>query len=133
MKLGIEVEGKYKGFSTFFIQDTELPSFLSRLPSLLNKHTKTRHLYITDTGEIGNYIGSLVYLTDLLNITVETSAVVNLPKGVHIMLNIPSKEVWGLKETDSIKFHDDKNNVMSIPVESFLKTKPEDFDGDIEL
>ena len=47
MKIGLEVEGRHKGLSTFFVSTNELYEFTNRQEEFMLKYPKCRHLYIS--------------------------------------------------------------------------------------
>ncbi len=130
MKYGIEVEGKYKGIKSVFLQLSELYNMdLMILPKGYN------HLYITNDTELTEDLNDIINLLLVYyNITFETTVVPDkLSDEVHIMLDIKSDEIWKLKDTDSIKMYSDKNQVKSISIENMYNTNPEDFLNDKQL
>lgn len=134
MKLGLEVEGKHKGLSTFFIDETELDLFISNITNLLEEHLKTRHLYITAEDPNNTLINKLSKLVPYLYITLEVKNInFTVPADIHIMYNIETPGVWVLKETDSIKFHNPEDQVLSTSLETMFFTHPEAFLNDIIL
>lgn len=133
MKYAKEVEGKFKGIETFFIEDTELDFFIDKMDFLCQKYTKCRHVYICDTGDL--IYDKLEILKDYFFITVETARLPrfiskSMYEYIHFMLRIEDTDFWNLKETDSIKFHSDDMYVKSISKENMFTTLPEAFDND---
>lgn len=131
MKIGIEVEGRHKGLSSFFIDESELSVFLQNKKMLMEKYKKTRQIYICADNVTHDLLEALVSISDLFYITLEVTNVnFEVPKEINIVLNINVPDVWKLKENDSIKFHNSDNYVLATSLESLYITKPEDFLGD---
>jgi hypothetical protein len=126
-KIGIEVEGRFKGIKTLFIQAEEFDDAL-RIPRECN------HIYISDNeNTLDLSAEEWDAWTERWLITVDVTDVCETPRpGLNIMLRIDHPSFWYLKPTDQIKFEQDKN-VWTIPVESMYRTFPEDFEGDIQL
>lgn len=136
MKIGIEVEGKHKGLPSFFVNETELDDLIKNTDQILSDHQKVRHLYVTSDNPSDEVFIKLSILVKSFYITLEVKEVnFEVPTDIHIMLNIDAPNVWKLKETDSVKFHNEQNYVLSTSLESLYLTYPEAFldDEDINL
>lgn len=124
MKLGIEVEGRFKGLKTLFFNiDEKINLNIFNNPSFIQ-------IYIS---KIKTKFQNEKLINDLLNkffITIETDDLSDIPKyiknKVSIILNIENENFFNLKETDQIKFNKN-NNVYCISKESMFKSFPEDF------
>ena len=126
MKIGYEVEGKYKGIETFFIQDKEIDLFITKIEYLNNIYNRCKHLYICDTGQID--YEKINFLLNYFRITIETTTIPvdnekSIYDNIHFMLRIDDCNIWKLKKTDSIKFHNSDNYVKSICLENMYLTK----------
>lgn len=132
MKIGIEVEGKYKGLKSVFIDLNEL-RFLdeSKIPEGYH------HLYISVPldYDVFEYNDDIKKVLKKYDVTLEVDSIDDIDeeilKNVHIMLRIYHPDVWLLKNTDSIKFHSENNDVLSSSIETMYRTNPKDFEKDV--
>jgi len=131
MKIGYEVEGRHKGLPSFFVDETELDMVIENIDKLLNNYQKVRHLYATSDNPNADVIKKLEDLSKYFYITIEVKNInFEVPKNIHIMLNISNDDVWKLKESDSVKFHQPDNHVLATPLETMHHTQPEAFLND---
>ena len=139
MKIGIEVEGSYKGLVTVFVDAHEVEILEGKLKDLALGDRPVEHVYISD---LGNTL-DLSYVSSLfqgLLITVERTSVpeglANTQNiiGLSIMLSSPTYvEVAKLRPwCDQVKFNDGQS-VIVLPMAGAVYTQPEDFEGDIQL
>jgi hypothetical protein len=129
MKIGIEVEGRYKGIKTLFCSALEY--LMEPLPDLM----RVSHIYISDHENALDITNENVFyeIPESHLITVERTEVGKKPcDRIHVILNVPSDSFWNLRETDQVKF-DLNQTVYAVPLEVMYKTKPEDFAGDTTL
>jgi len=131
MKIGTEVEGKHKGLPSFFMDESELDAVIEKTDKLLSKYQKVRHLYVTSDNPSNEVIDKLSILEKFFYITLEVKEInFDVPTNIHIVLNVTSTDIWKLKETDSFKFHNKHNDVLSTSLESLYSTLPEEFLND---
>lgn len=135
MKIGLEVEGRYKGLRTLFLIAEEF----NRIPSEdiieIATENKAQQIYISDhNNEVLNQCTFHGSQWSTFKVTLEVTQVMFYQdhSAVHLLLVIPEENVWRLKPTDQIKFSRD-HTVYAVPVESMYKTTPEDFFGDVEV
>lgn len=138
MKIGLEVEGRYKGIMSLFVNADEIiPSFdkdsdiRKSLDKLLDLHS-IKQIYISDHENILNLTSKSLLIREFGSyiLTVErTIAPKVCDSRIKIILTIDSYSFWNLRDTDQIKFSKD-NHVYCIPKEAMIKTHPDDFKGD---
>lgn len=145
MKIGTEVEGRFKGLLTLFLDADEAIAFFNR-PSLVKAVDdpmvkemipKVRHIYISDHGNKLSPDEACITKWGELGfvVCIERTHVYNMdtwPPYVSIMLVIESSSFWNLRNIDQVKFTLNKL-VACAPVESMIATRPEDFANDIEI
>lgn len=151
MKIGYEVEGRFKGLYTLFMTAEQAVSFFE-FKSLKKRAfpegaadtiEKVRHIYVSSTP------GS-VYLSPTddclrmwnelgLPVTYETNYISDrekYPSNVHVMLRVDDshsyESFWSLYGTDQIKFSRDQL-VYCVTKENMSVTRPVDFNGDMEF
>lgn len=125
MHIGLEIEGRLKGVPTLMLTVEEYSS----------------KMYERVTEPYGN-----MYITDLNNeldlefinanrdpfkdpiLSIERTKVDKQYKNINIIFYVDAP-VWNLKTTDQIKMNDGRY-VWMIPVESMVKTVPDDYKGD---
>lgn len=132
MKKGFEVEGKYKGIYTLFLNEDEIYN----VDKIINNTNDVLQIYICinvlDYIKYKNSIDWLLTLGKL--ITIETKKIYNIetmPLNINIMLNIESENFFKLKDTDQIKFVNSDLDILSISKENMFKTNKNDFLSDI--
>lgn len=155
MKIGFEVEGRYKGLYTLFMKADEALDFFAYRSlkqrasrSIDDKIEKVRHIYISDHENILRPADTCLQKWDELGlpVTIEVTRVNSwravFTKNVHLMLAVvdgdflTNTSFWNLLPTDQIKFSSPKgpaHMVYCVTKENMSVTKPEDFDGDFEF
>jgi hypothetical protein len=143
MKLGIEVEGRFKGLKTLFMSAEEAADiFNPKAPLTLKMSQKAvkalgevQAVYISDhqnTLRPDNPLFDQFRDTQLI-ISVEVTKLDQVwPDDICVLLSVDSSSFWHLKETDQVKFNYEQT-VYCVPLENMSHTYPEDFRGDIEL
>lgn len=141
MKIGMEVEGRYKGLPTLFMTAEEYLAGMqiySANPDLQDLMDVQRHIYVSDHKNKIN-INNLMGFWDMSRlITLEVTKVPTnrreWPRNVTFMLVIPHKGLnfWHLKDMDQIKFTQ-QQTVFTADIDSMPKTFPRDFEGDIKI
>ena len=134
MHKGIEVEGKFKGLKSIFLDAEEFLEW-NKLTDVLNQHTDIEQLYISDHRNVLDLSAnvSLNVLAERYHVTVERTYVPRyINVNVNIMLVIDNESFWNLRGNDQIKISKDLT-VYSVPLSGMYKTVPSDFDGDITL
>jgi hypothetical protein len=139
-KLGIEVEGRFKGLLTLFLDAGELTEDNEeKILSVLKRNLRIQQVYISDLENtlllgVKKLKPFLKKLSDLVFITVETKHLgkAPLPFYLNIMLAVEHPSFWNLRPTDQVKFSQGQK-VFAIPVESMYKTEPSDFVDDINI
>lgn len=155
MKLGTEVEGRFKGLETLFVSAKEALDHLDREPedliARLNKicegtSYKPLQVYISD------HEGELNYLSKVLNTLSSLGLMVTLevtevgqsrdlyPKNVSLILSCTdtaegsayATSFFNLALTDQVKFSIGQY-VFCATKETFMVTTPLDFDADEEV
>lgn len=157
MKVGTEVEGRFKGIQTLFVSAEEATHYFSgdfehamnNLQSILDfsgPNHKPLQVYISDhDNELDFSSSALANLDEVgLLVTIEVTAMdeyrERYPANVSFILSCvdtvePSdytKSFFHLKDTDQVKFSQDQF-VFCATKESFIKTQPKDFEADIEI
>ena len=132
MKIGYEVEGRFKGLKTLFVNCDEFTKI--DIAKICHNYM-VQQIYISDCD---NKIdlesdGLIAYRSGKYVVTIErTKMNCNSPAWLNIVLNVSSESFWLLKGTDQVKF-ENKLTVFEIPLENMYYTKPSDFDGDNEI
>ncbi len=133
MKIGIEVEGLYKGLSAIFC-DAGAPLVEVRNQAIKNK---VDLVYISDNGNLLDYEFVGEFFKDF-TVTLDVTGVTGYrPPNVNLMLRIDRGDmhfdvVHELVEGDQVKFEINRN-VVVFPMTAAIRTKPSDFDGDVEI
>lgn len=132
MKFGIEVEGRFKGIKTIFMDQNEIVDNLNlQLFKLFNANA----LYISDLNDELTFkeITKLYKISEKYLVSIETTSKrLCKYKNFHIILRIDNSDFFKLKNTDQIKFEHCKS-VYTITKENMFKTKPKDFNNDKEI
>ena len=127
MKIGIEVEGRFKGIKTLFMSAEEYLVFNDNVEQQFNA------IYISDIENVLPLQSvNLKALHEKYLITIERSWVDKVPAYLNIVLHIDIPSVWTLKPTDQIKFEKDLT-VKTIPLENLYTTYPADFEQDKQI
>lgn len=149
MKVGIEVEGRYRGLDTVFCSDQEFIHAQAKIIDVMAEHNSV-HVYISDHNNVVYMRSVVAWLEENGNmVTIERTKmskqdlhILELFPSIHVMLNISEAEnaddVWNLRPTDQIKFHrsvegESMPQVMCMPVECLYHTKPSEFLGDLKV
>jgi hypothetical protein len=132
MKVGIEVEGRFKGIKTLFCTAQE---FLNN-PDIVEiaKNDKCSQIYISD---LNNELSlKNLYLTIIAKsfiITIERTSINSTPPyWVNIILTVDNPSFWYLNQNDQVKFTKDQY-VFAVTKEVMNKSVPADFELDIEV
>jgi len=128
MKIGIEVEGQFKGLPMIFCEADEIGCAITEA---LDRGVD--HLYISDKENKLDYDLTGMQIAPLVA-TVEVTKVTGpRPNNVMLMLRDPSyAEVEKLSVFDQIKFERDRR-VFVFPMAACHHTYPDDFAGDKEI
>lgn len=131
-KIGYEVEGRYQGLRTLFVNSLELKK-IKVVP------TNIQQIYVSDLENTLDLMTdeTLVGFGEKYFVTVErTKAPWEIHHNVNVMLNLQVESFWHLRNTDQIKFHLDTNKgptVKSVSVGEMYHTSPVDFLDDKEI
>ncbi len=153
MKIGYEVEGRFKGLYSLFMTSDEAVSFF-QFKSLKQRAfpegsadtiEKVRHIYVSDTPTSGSQLSPTDKCLRIWNelglpVTYETNYIRErnkFPPNVHVMLRVDNtglafESFWELYDTDQIKFSLDQT-VYCVTKENMSVTFPSHFSGDIEF
>lgn len=130
MKLGYEVEGKYIGIKSIFLDVSEM----HRLDTVLNDH-RVNQLYISDhenTLDLGKHSPLGKYLGEYV-VTVERTITSKIVQDrINVMLVVDNPSFWDLRPNDQIKFTRN-NHVYATTVRDMTETDPQEFLGDVHL
>ena len=112
MKLGYEVEGKYIGIKSIFLDVTEMP----KLDTALSDH-KVNQIYISDHDNIldlGPNPGSKLakYCGEYVVTVERTITSKNVLDRINVLLVVDNPSFWDLRPNDQIKFTK-QNNVYA--------------------
>jgi len=138
MKIGIEVEGRFTGLRTLFLDQREIVDVHKRLDRIATSHwVMIQQIYVTDLKNIIDIWDEKSILKELYDkgflVTVErTSVMKEHPDYLHIILRIPSASVAFLSGTDQIKF-DLVDHVLMATVESFALITDDEYENDVEV
>ena len=139
MKIGKEVEGRWQGIKTLFIDELELSQFgVFAYKNIIERRVnyKVDHLYISDHKNLLDLSENntlLNALRKLMQITIERTKISsNVNPDLDIFLLIDNESFWMLKYSDQIKFSKDKT-VYAAVKDLMIKTIPSDFEGDSEI
>lgn len=136
MKYGIEVEGRFRGFPTFFVLNEEdLALLWSKTTNFLRDFEKVRHVNVYDVDSNLIYDERLKRLSIFYTITLESDTYpIIMPDYIdHFVLQIDNSDFWNLRSHDSIKFVDGLSNVKMICVENMNTTLPNELINDIKI
>lgn len=131
-KFGIEVEGRLAGLPTVFCNaDADLTRVLAQAVEC-----GVGHVYISDPDNKLSYANvAHLFQTKVVTMDVTRRRSEDLPSNVTIMLRLPDwlfDQIVSLRPGDQIKSEKDRH-VRVWTVGSAVVTKPEDFEGDVEL
>lgn len=143
MKLGLEVEGRFKGLRTLFMSADEARQILDKADAIevspsekaLRALLEVQAVYISDHD---NTLSPTDAVFDLLResslvITIEVTKVFQTwPEDINLMLTVDSSSFWFLRDIDQVKFSKDQN-VYAVTKENMSRTHPNEFYQDIEL
>jgi hypothetical protein len=153
MKIGYEVEGRFKGLYTLFMNSEhavtffEFKSLKERAfpPGSADSIEKVKHVYVSDSADqpfLMNGVEDcfLAWNEMGMPVTYETAYVGDrdlFPPNVHIMLRIDGslggfESFWKLRLTDQVKFSKDQT-VFCVAKENMTVTLPHEFMDDIEF
>lgn len=132
-KMGIEVEGRFKGLRTFFLTADEFNNLLgsSKWPSI----GLYQQLYISDHENILDLAKheNLLHQAKCVVVTVERTKVpLMVDASINIILYVKNDSFWNLKPTDQVKFERDLF-VSTMTLENMSITEPWEFENDEEL
>lgn len=136
-KLGYEVEGRFKGVYSLFVEVDEL----SRILNPENKHLLDKVGQVSvpdyDSTILQKDIDILMSLDPRIVITLETPKILlpvhSLPARLNLVLVVKHPQIFELMVTDQIKFVNESRAVLMIPKESMMVTCPDEFDDDVEV
>jgi hypothetical protein len=130
MKVGIEVEGRFKGLKTLFVDYSELYS--DDVNAVADEYN-CQQIYISDLTNYLDLSEDLTYINDKFIITIERTVISNkVNPRLNIMLHIENESFWLLKPNDQIKFSREQF-VFATPKDTMFVTLPTDFDQDINV
>jgi hypothetical protein len=141
MRFGIEVEGRFKGLRTIFVQARQLDGWsddsftrneVIEALSLNNAH----QLYIDGVTTLSEDVlfGLEVFHAMGYVVTIETHELQqNFPDWVNVMLHLKDASFFKLKPHDQVKFVNEDRLVYCVTKENMTITTPDQFDGDIDL
>lgn len=134
-KIGIEVEGRFKGLKTLFIDDTEIDFVYENFNKLIHQYCFVS-IYISNlSGKLNNEQQEIInYFSLNIVVLIETKRISysTLNSSINFVLRIMDNNVFKLRDTDQIKF--EKNlNVKMVTVENMSTTLSEDFSNDEEI
>lgn len=130
--IGKEVEGKFRGLFTLFIQGNANVNIIENC----SKTYKITHLYF-GAGKQSKINWKTVrhFIKNGHLITIDVNNLKNIPSdiydNVHIMYSIKNKDVEHLKESDSIKI--ESNYVLTSIVSNLDITYPFEYKNDEEI
>lgn len=155
MKLGNEVEGRFKGLPTLFLDANEflywdLMTVATKVledygdGDVLMRTARVKQIYVSDRDNILTGKEEAWDKWEGIMITVEVTQVTDrdiYPEGTNVMLaiddspiSIPSLSFTNLLDTDQVKFTDNRGgSVWCVTKENMARTVPSDFDHDITL
>lgn len=128
-KIGIEVEGRFIGLHTLFI-DAATESYM-----LKDCNLNVQQIYISDNDNLLKLDSELIKdAADNFIITIERTYLPHeYPEYINIMLSISNNSpFFRLHENDQVKFSW-QQTVYAITKRNMTKTIPSDFDGDVTL
>jgi len=110
----------------------EIQTFVDNIDHLKNEY-KARAVYISYPQIMID--PRIEFISKWYHVTVETDHLGGTPPDFinHVMYTVTDTEILDLRDTDSFKIHTDPNSVHSVQMESFIKTVPNDFEGDVEI
>lgn len=138
MKIGIEVEGRFKGLKTLFASTSD-DAMYDAFKAVSDRQIP--HLYIScEPSDLHNLVSYLRNFKDecIPNtlVTVECSEILDIDLDStyidHFMLDI-TPDVHKLRPQDSIKSHDGDLNVLCTHVETMVRTVSSDFNNDKDI
>jgi hypothetical protein len=136
-KIGVEVEGRFIGLRTLFLDASELEQRDLVNHALANR--EVQQIYVSDPLNllgigVNTVFPMLPSLSTKYLITVEVNSLGSapIPEWMNIILNVDNLDVWKLRKADQVKFSD-QLNVLATTVQSMTRTVPEDFNGDFTL
>ena len=132
MKIGKEVEGRFKGLDMIFLEDLEIQTFVDNIEHLKNEY-KARAVYISYPQTMLDT--RIEFISKWYHVTVEIDHLGSTPPDFidHVMYTVRDTEILNLRKTGSFKIHTDPNYVHSVQMESFICTVPDDFKNDKDI
>jgi hypothetical protein len=129
MRIGIEIEGKYHGLNTLFVDVTELDRFHKNLDRYYEENRDIAQVYIDYPEKLNDQ--RLADISEKWFLTVETDRIKEpIPDYInHIMYSIRDEDIIALRKDDSFKVVTSAKEVYSIGVENVYRTHEEDFNG----
>jgi len=148
IKVGVEVEGKFKGLPSIFINSKE--EFKAIVENIDLVKQNYSQVYISDANsdwvhQVGSYIKELIVYqgvvvtiqSEQLNSILKNDQYMKLGSRLHLMLDISNgvkTPISQLRPTDSVKVHDSvTGEVFVISVENFFVTDSSDFTDDYHI
>lgn len=135
MHIGMEVEGRFIGVKTLFIQAEELPEVSNYL---IHKQRKedVQQVYVSDNENVLdlNNNNPLRWISQKMLVTVERTRLdATPPPYVNVILNIDCPSFQFLKKHDQFKFVREDRTVECGTRSALTKTVAEDFAGDVSF
>lgn len=127
MKVGIEVEGRFKGVPTLFCGAHEYLKGIAEA-----KKQGVSHIYISDNkNKLAYHNPALANCGLLVTLDVtEVQGCLDRPSNITLMLRLEGyPQVRRLKDCDQVKF-EAKRNVVVLPMYNSINTSPHEFLGD---
>jgi hypothetical protein len=134
MKLGLEVEGRFKGVQTLFVSEEEFTNQRFEIDCIIKDMVDIKHIYISDRNNRLDLEQPLELRRNLL-VSIERTSIPNIsidPTITCVLLRVDTESFWALRPTDQVKFSKN-HNVRTVTVENMSMTIPTDFDNDVEL
>ena len=134
MKIGIEVEGRFKGLKSLFLTAEEYLDMTSHEIERRASANNVQQIQISDvTNRLDLTVLSLQMLADKYLLSIERTKVGPEYRGkIQVILWIDDESYLNLYPTDQIKFSKNRN-VKLIAVENMFDTKPQDFNADVTI
>jgi len=129
MRIGKEIEGKYNGLMTLFVDVTELDRFHKNLDRYAEENKNIAQVYIDYPEKLND--PRLKDISEKWFLTVETDIINEpIPDYInHIMYSIRNEQIINLRKDDSFKVVTENKEVFSIGIENVYRTYESDFDG----
>ena len=129
MKIGKEVEGRYKGVQTIFMSADEVKAGVDWRA---NRRIGPQQDYISDLkNELDLDDNKLYTWAEEVFVTVEVTELKRVPpEHLHIILRVDASSFKYLWSTNQVKFEPGPRLVYMMPVEMMIKTYADAYDSD---